>query len=125
MTFGNRPTFGDEKLTNYELGAKIGFADGRAQFNISAYRAEIDDLQAVILAGSCSSRIVMNVPKAHSSGVEIELAAQPTERFDFGITATMMSSEVDSTSRRSSCVVTGSRWCRSSRWRRMPPTSGR
>ncbi len=106
-TFGNRPTFGDEKLTNYELGAKIGFADGRARFNISAYRAEIDDLQAVILAGSCSSRIVMNVPKAHASGVEIELAAQPTERFDFGITATMMNSEVDSTL--STVIVRGDR----------------
>ena len=96
VTFGGRPTFQDEKLTNYELGAKIGFAGGRAQFNVSAYRAEIDDLQAVMVAGSCSSRIVMNVPKAHSQGVEIELAAQPTDHFDFGLTASMMNSKVDS-----------------------------
>jgi iron complex outermembrane receptor protein len=95
--FSNRPLFVDEELWNYELGAKIGFADGRAQFNISAYRSEIDDLQAVILAGTCSSRIVINVPKAHSQGVEVELAAQPTDRFDFGISATMMSSKVDTT----------------------------
>ncbi len=96
-TFNGRPKFGDENLWNYELGAKIGFAGGRAQFNVSAYRAEIDDLQAVVLAGTCSSRIVLNVPKAHSQGVEIELAAQPTDRFDFGLSATMMNSEFDST----------------------------
>jgi iron complex outermembrane receptor protein len=96
-TFDGRPKFGDETLWNYELGAKIGFADGRAQFNVSVFDAEIDDLQAVVLAGTCSSRIVLNVPKAHTQGVEIELAAQPTDRFDFGFSATMMNSELDST----------------------------
>ncbi|HEU0226008.1 MAG TPA: TonB-dependent receptor, partial [Steroidobacteraceae bacterium] len=95
-TFGNRPLFDDEELTNYEIGAKIGFADGRGQFNVSAFHADIDDLQAVMLAGACSSRIVMNVPKAHATGVEFELNAQPTDRFDFGINASYVQSEVDS-----------------------------
>jgi iron complex outermembrane receptor protein len=107
VTFGNRPTFDDEELTNYEIGAKIGFAGGRAQFNVSAYHAEIDDLQAVLLAGSCSSRIVMNVPNAHSTGVEFELTAQPTDRFDFGISATMVDSQVDSTI--STVIIDGDR----------------
>ncbi len=51
-----------EELWNYELGAKIGFADGRGQFNIAAFHAEIDDLQMPVVAGTCSSRIVINVP---------------------------------------------------------------
>jgi len=96
-TFTNRPLFVDEELWNYELGAKIGFADGRAQFNVSVYDSEIDDLQAVVLAGSCSSRLVINVPKAHSQGIEIELAAQPTDHFDFGLSASFVSSELDTT----------------------------
>jgi iron complex outermembrane receptor protein len=96
-TFGGRDSFDDEKLTNYELGAKIGFADGRAQLNISVYHADIDDLQVPVVAGSCSSRIVFNVPSAHATGVEFELAAQPTERFDFGVSATLVSSKLDST----------------------------
>ncbi len=96
-TFGGRDSFDDEKLTNFELGAKIGFADGRAQFNISAYRAEIDDFQVPVVAGTCSSRIIFNVPKAHTNGVEFELAAQPTDHFDFGISATLVNSELDST----------------------------
>ena len=96
-TFGGRDSFIDEELTNYELGAKIGFADGRAQFNVSVYHAEIDDFQVPVVAGSCSSRIVFNVPEAHATGVEIELAAQPNEHFDFGLSASMVSSELDST----------------------------
>jgi iron complex outermembrane receptor protein len=97
ITFGGRDSFKDEKLTNYELGAKIGFAGGRAQFNVSAYRAEIDDFQVPVVAGTCSSRIIFNVPKAHAQGVEIELEAQPTDRFDFGLSASMVNSELDST----------------------------
>ena len=97
VTFGGRDSFVDEELTNYELGAKIGFADGRAQFNISVYQADIDDLQVPVVAGTCSSRLVFNVPKAHATGVEIELAAQPTDHFDFGLSASMVNSELDST----------------------------
>ena len=95
-TFGDRPLFDGEELANYELGAKISFADGRGQFNIAAFHAEIDDLQAVMLAGACSSRIVMNVPEAHSTGAEFELFVQPTDRFDFGISASYVESKVDS-----------------------------
>jgi iron complex outermembrane recepter protein len=95
VTFGGRDSFESETLWNYELGAKIGFADGRAQLNIAAFYAEIDDLQMPVVAGTCSSRIVVNVPGAHSTGVEMELSAQPTDRFDFGISATYTESEID------------------------------
>ena len=97
ITFGGRESFKDEKLTNFELGAKIGFAEGRAQFNVSAYHADVEDLQVVVTAGTCSSRIVFNVPDSHATGVEIELAAQPTDRFDFGISASLVSSKFDTT----------------------------
>ena len=84
-------------LWNYELGAKFGFAGGRGQFNIAAFYADIDDLQMPVVAGTCSSRIVVNVPEAHSTGVEFELTAAPTDRFDFGISATYTQSEIDTT----------------------------
>ncbi len=96
-TFGGRDSFEDEKLTNFELGAKIGFAGGRAQFNVSVYKADIDNLQVPVLAGTCSSRIVFNVPNSHATGVEFELAAQPTDRFDFGLSASFVESKLDST----------------------------
>jgi iron complex outermembrane receptor protein len=96
-TYGGYGTFGDENLWNYELGAKIGFADGRAQFNVSVFDAEIDDLQVPVTAGTCSSRIILNVKKSHSQGVEMEFVAQPTDHFDFGFSATLVNSELDST----------------------------
>ena len=97
ITYGGRPTFDSETLWNYELGTKIGFAGGRGQFNFAAFYADISDLQVPALAGSCSSRIAINVPKSHSAGVELELTAAPTDRFDFGISASYTESEVDST----------------------------
>ena len=95
-TYSGRPTFDSETLWNYELGAKIGFAGGRAQFNIAAFHADISDLQVPALAGTCSSRIAINVPEAHSTGVEFELTAAPTDRFDFGVSASFTESEIDS-----------------------------
>ncbi len=96
ITFGGRDSFTSETLWNYELGAKIGFAGGRAQFNVAVFRADIKDLQMPVVAGTCSSRIVVNVPDAHSTGVELELSAQPTDRFDFGVSASYVSAELDS-----------------------------
>ena len=95
LDFSGRPTFDNETLWNYELGAKIGFADGRAQFNMAFFHADIEDLQVPALAGNCSSRIAINVPESHSTGVEMELSAQPTDRFDFGISASYTESEID------------------------------
>jgi outer membrane receptor protein involved in Fe transport len=96
-TYGGYGSFKDENLWNYELGAKIGFADGRAQFNVSVFDAEIDGLQVPVTAGTCSSRIILNVKKSHSQGVEMEFVAQPTDHFDFGFSATLVNSELDST----------------------------
>ena len=132
-TFGGRPTFDSETLWNYELGAKIAFADGRGQFNISVFDAEIEDLQCRCVAGTCSSRIVINVPEAHSTGAELELTAQPTDRFDFGISASYAESEVDSSvtstvrARSSRRHRGGNRLpsSRSSSWRRTRPIAGR
>ncbi len=106
-TFGGRESFEDEKLTNYELGAKANFAGGRARLNVSLYRAEIDDLQVPIVAGTCSSRLVFNVPKAHSNGLEIDLTAVPTERLEFGVSLSFNESELDSTITSEGSVVAG------------------
>lgn len=94
--FGNSQTFDDEKVWNYELGAKMQFAERRVTFNIAAFYSDIDGLQATTDAGSCSSRIVFNVPKAESIGVEAELFARPNDNWDFGISATWVNAELTS-----------------------------
>ena len=90
-------TWKDEKAWNYELGTKTRLADGRVIFNASVYYSKIQDLQANVDAGSCSSRIVVNVPQSHTLGVETELFARPSESWDFGLSATWVQARIDST----------------------------
>jgi iron complex outermembrane receptor protein len=96
-TFGGRDNWDDEVLWNYEVGMKSQFMDGRGTFNVAVFYQDIEDLQATVTAGSCSSRVVFNVPSAHSTGLELELAMQATERFDFAVTASFIEAELDST----------------------------
>ncbi|HEY0143017.1 MAG TPA: TonB-dependent receptor [Thermoanaerobaculia bacterium] len=97
VTFGGRDAWEDETLWNYEIGAKTAFFGGRGSLNASAFRADIENLQATVTAGSCSSRLVFNVPKARSTGVEMELEYAPTDRFDFAVSGTKTNSELRST----------------------------
>ena len=97
VTFGGRDSWEDETLWNYELGAKSTLSGGRGSFNASIFRADIENLQATVTAGSCSSRLVFNVPKARSQGVEVEFEYAPTNAFDFAVSATKTSSELRST----------------------------
>src|SRR5262245_13670792 len=70
---------------------------GRASLNVSAFYMEIRDLQLIVTAGSCSSRLVFNTPKAMSEGAEIELTAAPNKYFDFAVSGTFNKSELRST----------------------------
>jgi iron complex outermembrane receptor protein len=96
VTFGGRPSFEDEELWNYEVGAKSTIMGGRGTFNIAGFYMDISNLQATVTAGSCSSRLVFNVPEAESTGLELEIAAAPNNNFDFAISAGYTDSELQS-----------------------------
>jgi iron complex outermembrane receptor protein len=96
-TFSGRNSWQDETAWNYEVGAKSSWLGGRASLNLSAFYMDIRDLQLIVTAGSCSSRLVFNVPKAESRGAEIELAVAPSRWFDFAVSATLDNSELRST----------------------------
>ena len=106
-TFDGRQNWEDETLWNYEVGSKSSIMGGRGTFNASVFRADIEDLQATVTAGSCSSRVVFNVPKARSTGAEIEFELAPNDSFDFAISATKVNSELQSTLTASGGVVAG------------------
>ncbi|MBI1733414.1 MAG: TonB-dependent receptor [Gammaproteobacteria bacterium] len=97
VTFGGFDSWEDETLWNYELGLKTTFWDGRGTFNIAGFYTDIDDLQATLTAGTCSSRIIFNVPSARSVGVEAELFVQPTDFLDFGMSGSYTDAELRST----------------------------
>ncbi|HUD26854.1 MAG TPA: TonB-dependent receptor [Burkholderiaceae bacterium] len=96
VTFGGQKNWKDEKAWDYELGAKMQLLDRKVIFNTSLFWTQIHELQATTTAGSCSSRIVFNVPNAHSAGIEAELSARPNSTWDFSVSATWVNAELTS-----------------------------
>ena len=70
---------------------------GRGSLNLSAFYMDIQDLQLVLTAGSCSSRLVFNVPSARSARIEVEFAATPNENWDFAVSGTFNNARLLST----------------------------
>jgi iron complex outermembrane recepter protein len=103
--FGGFQSYEDETLWNYEAGVKSRF--GPATFNAAAFYTDIKNLQTTLDAGSCSSRVVFNVPKAHTMGVEAELSMRLAEGFDIGISGSLLEAEFDSTVRDGTGAVIG------------------
>ncbi|MBV9621780.1 MAG: TonB-dependent receptor, partial [Gammaproteobacteria bacterium] len=96
QVFGGLGKWKDEKAWNYELGMKSQWLDHRVTFNVDAFYEDIKDLQATTTAGTCSSRIVINVPTSRAAGVEAELFARPTQNWDFGLSATYVDKKLTS-----------------------------
>jgi iron complex outermembrane recepter protein len=97
VTFGGRANWKDETLWDYEVGEKSRIMDNKGSVNVSAFYADITDLQATVTAGSCSSRLVFNVPKSKASGLEGEFELAPSDLFDFAVSASKITSELKST----------------------------
>jgi iron complex outermembrane recepter protein len=94
LTYGNRPTYEDETLWNYELGVR-GQRRG-LNFAAAAFYTDISNLQVTADAGSCSSRVVFNVPKAHTMGIEAELSISPAPGLDLSINGSLLEAKFDS-----------------------------
>jgi iron complex outermembrane receptor protein len=92
-----KPGFDNESVWNYEAGLKARLPEGRGSFTVAAFYADIQNLQATVDAGSCSSRIIVNVPSARSMGVEAELSTRLTENFDVALSASYNDSQLTST----------------------------
>ena len=95
LTYGNRPTYEDETLWNYELNVRG--QRGGVTFHAAAFYTDISNLQITADAGTCSSRVVFNVPSAHTMGLEFEVSASPAQGLAFSIAGSMLEAEFDST----------------------------
>jgi len=103
--FGGFQSYDDETLWNYEGGVKSRF--GRVTFNGAVFYTDIKNLQTTLDAGSCSSRVVFNVPKAHTKGIEGELSARLAPGFDLSVSGSLLEAEFDSTVRDGTGAVLG------------------
>ena len=103
--FGGYQRFSDESLWNYETGMKMQTRG--LSFNAAAFYTEMKNLQVTLDAGSCSSRVVFNVPKAHSAGVELEMTVRPADGLEFGLSGIAVKSVFDSTVKDGTGAVIG------------------
>ncbi|MFZ2031131.1 MAG: TonB-dependent receptor [Vitreimonas sp.] len=94
LTFGGRPRYDDETSWNHEIGFK--YERGVFTFNGAAFYNRIQNLQVSADAGSCSSRVVFNVPKAHTIGLEAEMTATPIHNLELSLAASVVESQFDS-----------------------------
>lgn len=95
MAYSGFQFYDEETLWNYEGGFKAAWDNTRVSF--AWFHAEIEDLQVNLDAGSCSSRISVNVEDAHTTGLEFELATEPAEGFTLSIAGSALESEFDHT----------------------------
>ncbi|MGA7992918.1 MAG: TonB-dependent receptor [Thermoanaerobaculia bacterium] len=97
ITFSGYETWKDETDWNYEVGVKTRFLGGKGSLGVAGFYTDITDLQVTVTAGSCSSRLIFNVPKSRSVGGEFELGYTPNDHFDFSLSAAYADSQVRST----------------------------
>jgi iron complex outermembrane receptor protein len=73
--------FAEEKLRQYEIGAKTRWWDDRIQLNVAAFYSDYEDIQTDIFragpTGATSTTV--NGGQAEIPGVELELIAEPIE----------------------------------------------
>src|SRR6266581_1041563 len=97
ITFGGHTSWKDETAWNYEVGMKSRVMGGRGSVNLSAFYMDIKDLQLNLTAGTCSSRLVFNVPKATSQGLEFEVTASPNDHWDLSVSTGLNNAKLKST----------------------------
>jgi len=105
--FGGFQDYEDETLWNYEVGIR-GRRSG-VSFAAAAFYTDMRNLQVTLDAGSCSSRIVFNVPSAHSQGLEFELSAQPVDGLNVSVNGAIIEAEFDTTLPGALAATTGIR----------------
>ena len=73
-----------ESLNHYEAGLKTQFWDRRVTFNLSAYRTDIDDFQALVSNGQLGvlRGYLANAEQVRTQGIEWDLSVRPSQRFN-------------------------------------------
>ena len=94
-TYRGFQRFKDETLWNYEVGLKSSYE--KVTLNGSLFYADISNLGVNVEAGECSSRVVINVPEAHTMGGELEFAVHPTDALLVTFAGSYVEAEFDTT----------------------------
>lgn len=82
-------TVSPEKVNHYEAGIKAQFWDRKATFNLSAFRTDIANYQALVTNGQLGvlRGYLANADKVRTQGLEADFSLRPSERFNTYINA--------------------------------------
>jgi len=105
------PTYDPDEMTNWEVGLKSTFLDGRARANISAFYMDWEDFQLEIVdpatkdcpdggqipfvCGQPWQAVVANAGDAHIAGVSLEFDMAVSENFTIGMNAEWLEPQTD------------------------------
>ncbi len=81
-------TFASEEVDAYEVGMKAKLFDRRLTLNIAGFHQKFSNIQVLEFTGAAFQ--TFNVPKAETTGVEIEMVARPTDNFTINGGLTIM-----------------------------------
>jgi iron complex outermembrane recepter protein len=84
-----------ESINHYELGLKSTLLEGELVFNLSAFRTDISDYQALVNAGQVSTTrgYLANAEKVRTQGIEADLNFSPSDRFRTYVNAAFTDAE--------------------------------
>ncbi|MDZ4139940.1 MAG: TonB-dependent receptor [Erythrobacter sp.] len=85
---GADPTFKSEEVDAYEIGLKGQTANGDLTVNVAAFYEEFTDFQVLEFTGTAFE--TFNVPKADTTGIEIEGLFRPNDELTFNFGATFL-----------------------------------
>lgn len=83
-----------DDLTNYELGVKGRWFDGRLSANLAAYWIDWKNIQVQANRVSDSVQFATNIGKAVSRGLEFEIALAPADGLTLGLNGTFIDAQV-------------------------------
>lgn len=72
-------SFGDEELTNYEIGLKSRFLDGRATLNVAGFMSESEGFQFFFVDVSTASQIIANLEEVDIRGFDLDFQLQASD----------------------------------------------
>jgi iron complex outermembrane receptor protein len=85
---------GSDDLTNYEIGLKGRWLDGRLTANLAAYYIDWKNIQVQANRPSDSIQFATNVGRAASQGLEAEITVTPMSGLVFGLNGSLNEAKV-------------------------------
>ena len=96
-TLARNPTE-PERTTNYEIGVKSDWLDGKLRANISLFKMDYEDFQTIKVVpdasqGPAGTRVTVDTADAEIQGIETEFAIRPVDWFDASVRYTYLDTE--------------------------------